>query len=84
MKQLIVTIILMTVSMAAYADHHTRSSGYAVGLEIVDAWYGSDRRSCDATYALNHCNGRAHCDVQASNRLCGDPDKGVRKQLAVR
>lgn len=76
--------LLLVPAWALAGDHHTRPSGYAVGLEILDAWYGSDDRSCDATHALNRCNGRHQCEVRASNRLCGDPHRGVHKSLAIR
>ena len=82
--KLFLLIAALLAAPLALADHHARSFGHRVGINIVDAYYGTDRRSCDARYALDHCEGQGQCDVYASNRLCGDPDRGHRKDLVVR
>lgn len=54
------------------------------GLRIMEAWYGRNRRVCDAAPALRGaCDGRESCAVKAGNELCGDPTPGRVKQLTV-
>src|SRR6185436_1230876 len=54
------------------------------GLRILEAWYGRERRVCDATFALRSaCEGRPGCAVKAGNELCGDPLPNVVKGLHV-
>ena len=54
------------------------------GLRIVEAWYGRNRRVCDASHALRAtCEGRGNCAIKAGNELCGDPLPNVVKGLAV-
>ncbi len=84
MKKLLIVAAALLVSGAGLADHHHRGAGQRLGLQIVDAYYGSDRRSCNARPALNACEGRGECEIQASNRLCGDPHRGTEKTLVVR
>ncbi len=53
-------------------------------LDILGAYYGTSRRSCDATAAAyEYCAGRAECAIPSDNYLCGDPHHGRRKSLAV-
>ncbi|MFK7957981.1 MAG: hypothetical protein AB8B96_17910 [Lysobacterales bacterium] len=85
MKNLFFVLLMVAASSAVLADHHhRRSAGHQFGLQIVDAYYGSDRRSCDAAGALRQCDGQGQCEVYASNRLCGDPHRGTEKTLVVR
>ncbi|MEM1089384.1 MAG: hypothetical protein AAF736_02210 [Pseudomonadota bacterium] len=84
MKKIVFCLVFLTLPGFALADHHHRGAGARVGLTIVDAVYGSDRRSCDARRALRQCEGRGQCEIFASNRLCGDPDRGTPKTLLVR
>ena len=53
-------------------------------LRIVEARYGTDRRTCDATRAVRRaCEGESDCSLKAGNELCGDPTPGRVKQLTV-
>lgn len=54
-----------------------------VGIQVIRATYGANRR-CDATQAVRQaCEGRMDCGIDANNRLCGDPDPGRRKALSI-
>jgi hypothetical protein len=54
------------------------------GLRVLEAWYGRERRVCDASHAMRSaCDGRPGCEVKAGNELCGDPLPGVVKGLRV-
>jgi hypothetical protein len=65
-------------------DRYQQSQRYGGGLRIMEAWYGRDRRVCDAAPALRDaCNGRESCAVKAGNELCGDPLPGRVKGLTV-
>lgn len=66
-------------------DRYQQSQRYGGGgLRIMEAWYGRNRRVCDATPALRGaCDGRESCAVKAGNELCGDPTPGRVKQLTV-
>jgi hypothetical protein len=53
-------------------------------IRIVEARYGTDRRTCDATRALRRaCEGESDCSLKAGNELCGDPTPGQVKTLYV-
>jgi hypothetical protein len=53
-------------------------------IRIIEARYGTDRRSCDATRALRRaCEGESDCSLKAGNELCGDPVPGQVKTLYV-
>ena len=53
-------------------------------LRIVEARYGTDRRTCDATRAVRRaCEGESDCSLKAGNELCGDPTPGQVKTLYV-
>ena len=54
-------------------------------LTILGASYRSiDGRACDAySYAHRKCDGNQSCTVKASNKICGDPDRGHLKVLEV-
>lgn len=57
---------------------------YEPPIRIVEARYGTDRRSCDATRALRRaCEGESDCGLKAGNELCGDPTPGQVKTLTV-
>lgn len=76
-KSVICMLLLGPLSLASA----TAQEG---GILILQAVYGSDSRSCDATAAVfRSCNGKAECSVAASNSLCGDPAPGVVKKLRV-
>lgn len=65
-------------------DRYQQSQRYGGGLRIMEAWYGRNRRVCDAAPALRGaCDGRESCAVKAGNELCGDPTPGRVKQLTV-
>ncbi|MDJ0656721.1 MAG: hypothetical protein QNJ40_21350 [Xanthomonadales bacterium] len=79
--------VLLAHTTSAWGDHHRRATERLQrggGIQIITADYGSDRRACDATYALDHCQGRGYCEIRATNALCGDPDRGTRKDLYLR
>jgi len=60
-----------------------RAQGYG-GLRVLEAWYGSRRRVCDASHALrSHCDGRPNCQFKVGNELCGDPIPGVVKGITI-
>jgi hypothetical protein len=53
-------------------------------IRIVEARYGTSRRTCDATRALRRaCEGESDCSLKAGNELCGDPVPGQVKTLYV-
>lgn len=54
-------------------------------VTILGATYRSiDGRTCDAySYAHRKCDGNQSCTVKASNKICGDPDRGRLKILDV-
>lgn len=53
-------------------------------LRIVEARYGTERRSCDATRAVRRaCEGESDCSLKAGNELCGDPTPGQVKTLSI-
>ena len=56
-------------------------------IKIEDAAYGSWQvdRFCNARSTLQvQCDGRAACQIKASDDLCGNPVGGIRKELRVR
>lgn len=54
-------------------------------LRILGASYRSiDGRACDAfAHVHKRCDGDDSCKVKASNKICGDPDRGRLKVLEV-
>ena len=53
-------------------------------IRIIEARYGTDRRTCDATRALRRaCEGESDCSLKAGNELCGDPVPRQVKTLYV-
>jgi len=57
---------------------------YDPPIRIIEARYGTDRRSCNATRAMRRaCEGDDSCSVKAGNELCGDPAPGQVKTLYV-
>lgn len=54
-------------------------------LTILGATYRSiDGRTCNAySYAHRKCDGNQSCTLKASNKICGDPDRGRLKILDV-
>lgn len=57
---------------------------YEPPLRIIEARYGTDRRTCDATRAVRRaCEGESDCSLKAGNELCGDPTPGQVKTLYV-
>ncbi|UXY13792.1 hypothetical protein N8I74_10710 [Chitiniphilus purpureus] len=58
--------------------------GRRPALRIESARYVSGKRKCDFTRWLSsRANGRREYLLDASNRLCGDPSPGDRKQAEV-
>jgi hypothetical protein len=61
-----------------------QSAVYEPPIRIIEARYGTDRRTCDATRALRRrCEGESDCSIKAGNELCGDPIPGQVKTLYV-
>ena len=53
-------------------------------IMVNRATYGAGGRRCDASRAVgNIANGQVAVSVEASNDLCGDPAREVRKRLEV-
>jgi hypothetical protein len=54
-------------------------------IHIIGATYGAGgHRQCDASGSIRiWCDGARSCSVKANNHMCGDPAKGVAKQLTV-
>ncbi len=55
------------------------------GLHITDVIYeGTNGNYCDATLKVRRaCDGRRRCSISAGNRLCGDPQRSIKKRLSV-
>ena len=61
-----------------------RTSNSSSPIQILDAVYGQDERTCDARDELiRACDRREACEVVAGSDLCGDPYRGVAKELFV-
>lgn len=74
----------------AYPGSPVYGSGSSVprrgaGIRILDARYVAENgRSCDAEAKIARaCDGEGSCRIEASNELCGDPQKGAGKMLIV-
>jgi hypothetical protein len=53
-------------------------------ITISRAVYGTNSKSCDATrWAAKMSNGRMSATLDVTNKICGDPAPGDRKQLTV-
>ena len=62
----------------------TQATVYEPPIRIIEARYGTDRRTCDATRAVRRaCEGESDCSLKAGNELCGDPTPGQVKTLYV-
>ncbi len=57
----------------------------AQSLHIRDATYtAKDGRRCNPSNLVRSaCEGKANCEIEAGNRLCGDPAKATYKELVV-
>ena len=68
-----------------YGYGKDRSRDRGPRLQILGATYRSvDGRACNAfSYAHRKCDGDKSCTVKASNKICGDPDRGRLKVLKV-
>ena len=68
----------------AQRPYEQQAQRYGNGIRIMDAWYGRERRVCDASFTLKGaCEGRQSCEIKAGNELCGDPLPNVVKGLSV-
>lgn len=66
--------LLLLISLSAQSGQIT----------ILDVVYGRDERTCRALDAARaRCEGQTNCELRAEDRLCGDPYRGVRKELFV-
>lgn len=72
-----------------YGNRNARGRDYGRDrgprLTILGASYRSiDGRACDAfAHVHKKCDGDGSCKVKASNKICGDPDRGRLKVLEV-
>ncbi|MDX1569070.1 MAG: hypothetical protein R3200_01200 [Xanthomonadales bacterium] len=74
---IILGVLALFLSASAQADRHQQ-------LEILEAIYGTANQVCQATRDVQYaCDGRTYCDVEANNRLCGDPARNSRKRLII-
>lgn len=81
MKNLLVILALISPSLS-WADSNTKAIFGSGDMRILEAFYGSGDRLCDATRDLAYrCDGHSECRIDAGNRLCGDPARGERKSL---
>jgi len=64
-------------------DYYGRDRGPR--LTILGATYRSiDGRSCDAFSRVHRkCDGSSSCSIRATNKICGDPDRGRLKVLEI-
>ncbi len=54
------------------------------GIRIHEASYGIRNRRCDARPAVRDmCSGQRECSFRVDNELCGDPARGVDKNLRL-
>lgn len=54
-------------------------------ITVAQGRYGSWRNECDATdWVAQRANGRYSFNIQVTNEICGDPDRGKSKTLQVR
>jgi hypothetical protein len=68
---------------SSYGSGYSHASGPP--LHISDASYhAAGGRHCDPVNRLRReCEGGHRCEIDANNRLCGDPAKGLGKELVV-
>lgn len=81
----VLVLLLLTASTQVLAQNSRGlfPSGRG-GVQILEAYYGSGERLCDATRAVEReCSGDGECRVVADNHLCGDPARGEHKSLYV-
>ncbi len=83
-----VTIWAALLAAAPLIQADSWSSAYsprrAHGLDIGQATYGARGKTCDATVVVRErCQGETKCRVYSSNRLCGDPIHGTKKELVI-
>jgi hypothetical protein len=72
-----------TVAPAAVAPPPPKP-GPTGPITISNAWYGTDKKNCNATrWLAPKVNGRISATVDVSNSICGDPAPGARKSLEV-
>lgn len=95
---MVVAVALMLSGCVADSGGYYPTSGYSGGyghgyargydrdpeIHIIGATYAAGNRRCDASrWVRIPCDGSRTCSVKASNNLCGDPAKGVAKELTV-
>lgn len=87
-----VTLLALMLALAfgaeAFAQDNRkiirRSTTSSSPIEILDAVFGQDERVCDARGDLvRACDGQSACEVRADTKLCGDPYRGVSKELFI-
>ncbi len=90
MRRVLGFLVVALIGLAAEASAQTAGPGFdrdrrwRHDIHIESAWYGLERRACDATRdARRLCEGRSSCTIPATNRLCGDPAPYVTKVLTV-
>ncbi len=72
-----------------HAGHDAPAAGHAHPgredrIRVLRAHYGEGHHVCDATaYLARRCDGDYRCSFTTGNHMCGDPLRGVRKQLQV-
>ncbi len=68
-----------------YNGHNSHRHRPGKKIIIERAKYGADGQKCDATSVIRRrCEGKKKCTIKASNRLCGDPNKGSVKHLRIK
>lgn len=81
----LIAVCLVGESLAQDRSKIIRRATTDVGtIEVLDAVFGQDERVCDARdHVVRACDGRNSCEVQADSRICGDPYRGVAKELFI-
>jgi hypothetical protein len=87
-KMAFLVLSLFALCLFGWKTIEIGSGGF---MQVVNAEYGFEERSCSATtkvikYVADHCAAfRARCYVPVTNEdLCGDPAKGVTKTLTAK
>lgn len=53
-------------------------------IRVLSAFYGTASHSCNATHHIERsANGRRSISIAVTNKLCGDPHPGKKKELTV-
>jgi hypothetical protein len=55
------------------------------GLSVASAWYGFNKRLDVTSRVKEMCDGKAACELPASNDFFGsDPEPGIKKELHIK